>query len=110
MSLRYSFRHLFFGGKLRPRRLYQILEDLDEANGGETTDITAIKEAIGKSTSGSETGFYKDIKDINTAIGSSTSGSETGIHKDIVDINTAIGDESTEGTILARIKALEDAS
>ena len=87
MSLRYSFRHLFFGGKINKQRLYKILEDLDDANGGETTDITAIKEAIGKSTSGSETGFYKDIK----------------------DINTAIGDESTEGTILARIKALEDA-
>lgn len=87
MGLRYSFRHLFFGGKLNKRRLYNILEDLDSANSGETTDITAIKQAIGKSTSGSETGFYKDIK----------------------DINTAIGDESTEGTILARIKALEDA-
>lgn len=109
MSLRYSFRHLFFGGKINKQRLYKILEDLDDANGGETTDITAIKEAIGKSTSGSETGFYKDIKDINTAIGVATSGSETGIRKDIVDINTAIGDESTEGTILARIKALEDA-
>ena len=87
MSLRYSFRHLFFGGKINKQRLYKILEDLDNANGGETTDITAIKNAIGKSTSGSETGFYKDIK----------------------DINTAIGDESTEGSILARIKALEDA-
>lgn len=110
MSLRYSFRHLFFGGKINKQRLYKILEDLDSANGGETTDITAIKNAIGKSTSGSETGFYKDIKDINTAIGVATSGSETGIRKDIVDINTAIGDESTEGSILARIKALEDAS
>lgn len=116
MSLRYSFRHLFFGGKLNKRRLYNILEDLDSANGGETVDITALKEAIGKSTSGSETGFYKDIKDINTAIGVATSGSETGIRKDIVDakgditaLETAIGDESTEGTILARIKALEDA-
>lgn len=65
MSLRYSFRHLFFGGKLNKRRLYNILEDLDSANGGESTDITALE--------------------------------------------TAIGDESTEGTILARIKALEDA-
>lgn len=109
MSLRYKFHHLFFGGKINKKRLYKVLEDLDSANSGESTDISAIKEAIGKSTSGSETGFYKDIKDINTAIGVATSGSETGIRKDIVDINTAIGDESTEGTILARIKALEDA-
>ena len=109
MSLRYKFHHLFYGGKLNKKRLYEVLKDLDDANGGETADITAIKNAIGKSTSGSETGFYKDIKDINTAIGVATSGSETGIRKDIVDINTAIGDESTKGTILARIKALEDA-
>ena len=87
MSLRYSFRHLFYGGKIQKERLYKVLEDLDSANSGETTDITAIKQAIGKSTSGSETGFYKDIK----------------------DINTAIGDKDTVGTILYRLKALEDA-
>jgi hypothetical protein len=44
MSLRYSFRHLFFGGKLRPKRLYQILEDLDNSSGGSSdvaiSDIT----------------------------------------------------------------------
>lgn len=83
MSLRYSFRHLFFGGKLRQKRLYKILEDLDEANGGETTDITALKTTVGDSNSG--------------------------LVKDVADIESAIGDESTEGTILARIKALEDA-
>ena len=83
MSLRYSFRHLFFGGKLRQKRLYKILEDLDEANGGETTDITALKTTVGDSN--------------------------RGLVKDVADIESAIGDESTEGTILARIKALEDA-
>ena len=132
MSLRYKFHHLFFGGKVNKKRLYQILEDLDDANGGETLDIKDIKDAIGKargegaggilkdvadikedigtSTSGSETGIHKSIVDINTAIGVSTSGSETGIHKSIVDINTAIGDDDTEGTILGRIKALENAN
>lgn len=83
MSLRYSFRHLFYGGKIQKERLYKTLEDLDGANGGETIDITALKTAVGNSTSG--------------------------LVKDVADINTAIGDESTEGTILARIKALEDA-
>ena len=72
MGLRYSFRHLFFGGKLNKRRLYNILEDLDSATGGEATDIEAL---------------------------------ETSVEA----LETAIGDESTEGTILARIKALEDA-
>lgn len=40
MSLRYSFRHLFFGGKLRQKRLYEILKDLDA---GENKDL-AIKD------------------------------------------------------------------
>ena len=72
MSLRYSFRHLFFGGKLRQKRLYKILEDLDTATGGEASDISALESSVEA-------------------------------------IESAIGDESTEGTILARIKALEDA-
>ena len=105
MGLRYSFRHLFFGGKLNKQRLYNILEDLDSANSGESTDISALETVVGDSSSG----LVKDVADIKTAIGTSTSGSETGFYKDIADINTAIGDESTEGTILARIKALEDA-
>lgn len=56
---------------------------MDNANGGETTDITALKTTVGDSSSG--------------------------LVKDVADIESAIGDESTEGTILARIKALEDA-
>ena len=34
----------------------------------------------------------------------------TDIKEDVKDLEDAIGDESTAGTILARIKALEDAS
>lgn len=83
MALRYTFRHLFYGGKIQKERLYKVLEDLDSANGGETTDITALKTTVGDSTKG--------------------------LVKDTADLKTAIGDESTEGTILARIKALEDA-
>ena len=47
-----------------------------------------------------------DISALKTAVGDSKSG----LVKDVADIDAAIGDESTEGTILARIKALEDAS
>lgn len=46
-----------------------------------------------------------DITALKTTVGNSSSG----LVKDVADIETAIGDESTEGTILARIKALEDA-
>ena len=87
MALRYSFRHLFYGGKIQKERLYKVLEDLDSANGGESTDISNIKEAIGKA-SGEGAG---------------------GILKDVADVKDAIGSESDEGSILARIKALEDA-
>ena len=83
MSLRYSFRHLFFGGRIQKERLYKVLEDLDSATGGEATDISALEEVVGDNTGG--------------------------LVKDVADIKTAIGDASTEGTILARIKALEDA-
>ena len=35
---------------------------------------------------------------------------DTEIKEDITNLETAIGDESTEGSILARLKALEDAT
>ena len=46
-----------------------------------------------------------DITALKTAVGDNKGG----LVKDVADIEAAIGDESTEGTILARIKALEDA-
>ena len=83
MALRYTFPHLFYGGKIQKERLYEVLKDLDSANSGESTDITALETVVGDATGG--------------------------LVKDVADIETAIGDESTEGSILARIKALEDA-
>ena len=41
--------------------------------------------------------------------GEGSSYNDTEIKADISALETAIGDESTEGSILARIKALEDA-
>ncbi len=119
MALRYTFRHLFYGGKIQKERLYKVLEDLDSANGGETTDITALKTTVGDSTKG----LVKDTADLKTAVGdvdsgitksvagleTAVGGADSGLTKDVADLKTAIGDESTEGTILARIKALEDA-
>ena len=87
MALRYTFQRLFYGGKIQKERLYKVLEDLDSANTGEGTDISDIKEAIGKASGTGAGGILKDVK----------------------DIQDALGDEDTEGTILARIKALEDA-
>lgn len=91
MGLRYSFRHLFFGGNINKKRLYQILEDLDSAAGGDAADITELE---------------SDVEALQTTVGDS----DAGLVKDVADLESAIGDESTEGTILARIKALEDAT
>lgn len=50
-----------------------------------------------------------DLSDKVDALETAVGDSESGLVKDVADIEAAIGDESTEGTILARIKALEDA-
>lgn len=59
-----------------------------------------------------ESGEGADIKALETAVGAletAVGDAEAGLIKDVADIEAAIGDESTEGTILYRIKALEDA-
>ena len=55
--------------------------------------------------SSSDSAVASDVSTLKTTVGNSSSG----LVKNVSDITTAIGDESTEGTILARIKALEDA-
>lgn len=73
MSLRYSFRHLFYGGKIQKERLYKVLEDLDSASGGDASDIEALETsvealetAIGdESTANSILGRIKALEDAN---------------------------------------------
>ncbi len=87
-------------------KLKKKVKELTGDDATQATQIAALETAIGKSTSGSETGFYKDIKDIKGDIGASDSA---GLKKRCKDIETAIGDASdpAEGTILARLYALE---
>lgn len=56
-----------------------------------------------------DTTINQKITALETAIGKASGEGAGGISKDVADVKSAIGDESTEGTILARIKALEDA-
>ena len=107
MSLRYTFRHLFYGGKIQKERLYKVLEDLDSANSGENTDIGNIKQAIGKASGDGAGGILKDVADLKSAVGSADTD-DGSLKKRCKAIETAIGDESTEGTILYRIKQLEN--
>lgn len=58
------------------------------------------------STGYDDTEIKADITDLKTAVGDNTKG----LTKKVTDVEAAIGDESTEGSILARIKSLEDAT
>lgn len=85
------------------RRLYRMIK---KAEAGDATAIKALQDAIGSETTANT--ILKRIKDVEGAIGESdtTAGS---LKKRCKDLETAIGTEETEGTILYRIKALEDA-
>ena len=81
-------------GRIVQEQLIKILQRHEDAVGS------------GSSTDSSQS---EKIEALETAIGSATGDNAGGLAKDVADINTAIGDASTEGTILARLKALEDA-
>ena len=66
------------------------------------------EDAIIEGTS-EDTTLSKKVSDLETAIGKASGEGAGGILKDVADVKSAIGDASTEGTILARLKALEDA-
>ena len=86
----------------------ELYDYLKNAESGEGADITALEtavEALETAVGDAEAGLVKDVADLETAVGDA----EAGLVKDVDDIQASIGDESTEGTILARIKALEDA-
>lgn len=93
MTLKHTYRKVFYHKILRPLKLWAVLEDIDERiDEGSSYDDTAIKARI---------------KSVEDDIGDeSTEGS---ILAKIKSVEDAIGDKSTEGSILARIKALEDA-
>ena len=74
-----------------------------------STKVSALETAIGKASGEGAGGILKDVKDVKDAIGKASGEGAGGIAKDVADVKSAIGDASTEGTILARLKALEDA-
>ncbi|MBQ6098966.1 MAG: hypothetical protein IJL02_03790 [Methanobrevibacter sp.] len=53
-----------------------------------------------------DSSIAEDVSALKTAVGDA----ESGMTKDVADLKTAVGSEETEGSILARIKALEDAT
>lgn len=69
--------------------LYDKVKALDAVSAGDESDIAEIKEAIGKASGTGAGGILKDVKDINDRLGDA--------------------DEPAEGTIEARLQALENA-
>ena len=71
----------------------------------------SVKKLLGDdATQGTDiTGLKTDVGNLKTAVGSSDTSAGS-LKKRCKDIEDAIGTESTEGTILARIKALENAA
>lgn len=101
------------------RRLLRKIQALEKATGIDIKDIDDLQETVGDENSGlvkdvatlkttvgdNSNGLVKDTADLKTAVGDNSSG----LVKKANDLETAIGDEDTSGTILYRIKALEDA-
>ena len=83
------------------RRLLRKIQALESKVGSEDTDIGALETTVGDENSG----LVKDVNTLKTTVGDADSG----LVKSVAEINAAIGDEDTSGTILYRIKALEDA-
>lgn len=69
--------------------LPELYDYLKNAESGEGADITALETAV---------------EALETAVGDA----EAGLVKDVADIEAVIGDESSAGTILYRLNALEN--
>lgn len=84
----------------------QFYEMLVKAEAGDASAIKALADKIGDDTTANT--ILKRLKDVEASIGAddTTAGS---LKKRCKDIETAIGTESTDGSILYRIKQLEDA-
>ena len=100
MSLRYSYPHLFYGGKIQKERLYKVLQDLDESNGGDEQDISALKTTVGNATSG----LVKDVADLKTGKADSTHSHTLTNVTDLTTVEATITytDDSTETILLVK--------
>lgn len=84
-------RKILDKGEIVQEQLIRVLQKHEDALGDNATGDTAI---AGKVTA------------LETAVGDNSKG----LTKKANDLEAAIGDANTEGTILARLKALEDAN
>ena len=97
-------RKILYKGNIVQEQLLNVLQKHEDALGsGSETDatitekVTALETAVG----GENSGLVKAVADVT--------GETASLVVDVGNVKSAIGDESTEGTILARIKALENA-
>ena len=86
-------------------KLKKKVKELTADDVTQGTDITALKTTVGNSSSG----LVKDVTTLKSDVGASDT-SDNSLKKRCKTIETAIGTESTEGSILYRIKQLENAN
>ena len=82
--------------------LYDMIVSMDSGDSTVANKVSALETTVGDSSGG----LVKDTAALKTTVGDADSG----LVKDVAANKTAIGDESTEGSILYRIKALETAA
>ena len=105
------FNDLTFTQQTSKEDRFNVLADEIDANvAGDSTisgRVSDLETAVGSATGEDAGGLAKDVADLQTVVGEATGEDAGGIAKDVADVKAAIGSEETEGSILARIYALE---
>lgn len=89
--------------------LYDVMVSDDSSGAAVAGRVTALETAVGKASGEGAGGIAKDVADAKAAIGTDDT-TEGSLKKRCKAIETAIGDEDTAASILGRIKALETAA
>ena len=98
-------RRILHKGELIKEQFIRTLQDHEDR-------LAAVEGGEGSATAYDDTEVKADISALETAIGDTSSGLTKSVNDNtdaISDLETAIGSEEIAGSILARIKALEDA-
>ena len=90
-------------------KLKKVVREGVGTDSTQSSDITSIKNTIGKASGTGAGGILKDVADLKSAVGTSDTSSGS-LKKRCKTIENSIGTESTEGSILYRIKQLENAN
>ena len=83
--------------------------DAQRHKGGVVKYLYDVVKSMGTTVGDSDSGLVKDVAGLKTDVGASDTSANS-LKKRCKTIETAIGTETTEGSILYRIKQLENAN